>query len=97
MNNELKKEELYSLILKSAELFSEDLKSIWNDIKISPEEWNESTTARDYWVVAVMNDEVIWYNDIEKGFNISKFTNEGEIGEYWGERCSLDELLWHLF
>ncbi len=27
-----------------------------------------------FWVVAVMDDRVLWYNDIEEGFNVSRFT-----------------------
>ena len=48
-----------------------------------------------FWVVAVMDDRVLWYNDIEDGFNVSRFTNWGTIPstEYW---CNQDELRWAL-
>jgi hypothetical protein len=48
-----------------------------------------------FWVVAVMDDRVLWYNDIEGGFNISRFVTRGTIPstEYW---CNQDELRWAL-
>ena len=41
--------------------------------------------------MAVMDDRVLWYNDIEDGFNVSLFTVRGVIPttEYW---CNQDEL-----
>lgn len=35
--------------------------------------------------------EVIYYNDIEDGFNISEYEAYGQIKEYW---CNQDELDW---
>jgi hypothetical protein len=32
---------------------------------------------------------VIWYNDIEEGFNRSRYTAYGSIDDYW---CNQDEL-----
>lgn len=90
-------DKIENLILETENKLSEDLKAIWNEIKITPYRWNEETTNRDYWAVAIIDDEVIWYNDVEDGFNMSKFSIEGTIGEYWTDQCSLDDLLWHLF
>jgi len=38
---------------------------------------------------------VLWYNDIEDGFNVSRFEARGEIprDEYW---CDRDPLHWAL-
>jgi hypothetical protein len=43
----------------------------------------------------VLDDRVLWYNDIEEGFNVSRFTTVGSIPstEYW---CNQDELRWAL-
>ena len=48
-----------------------------------------------FWVVAVHRDRVLWYNDIEEGFNVSKYEVAGQIpeGEYW---CNQDTLCWAL-
>lgn len=88
--------DLQKMILDSEEKLSEELKEIWDSIKITPERWNEKTHG-EFWVVAVHNNEVIWYNHIEEGFNMSEFNIEGEIGEYWAEQTDLHDLLWHLY
>lgn len=48
-----------------------------------------------FWVVAVRDDRVLWYNDIEDGFNVSRFTETGTIPstEY---SCNQDDLAWAL-
>jgi predicted esterase YcpF (UPF0227 family) len=40
-------------------------------------------------VVARKGDEVIYYEDVEEGFNVSPISQEGRILEHW---CSQDEL-----
>jgi predicted esterase YcpF (UPF0227 family) len=40
-------------------------------------------------VVAKKGDEVIYYEDVEEGFNISPISAEGRILEHW---CNQDEL-----
>ena len=42
-----------------------------------------------FWVVAVADRECIWYNDIEDGFNVSRFDVSGLIADYW---CNQSEL-----
>ena len=44
-----------------------------------------------FWVVAQIGQKVIWYNDIEDGFNRSSCSELGLIDEYW---CNQDELQW---
>ncbi len=64
----------------------------WEYIKIEPEKWNEDTMGDEgngFWVVAIIGKNVIYYNDIEEGFNFSKFTTFGKIDEY---KCSQFEL-----
>jgi hypothetical protein len=41
--------------------------------------------------VALIGNNVIWYNDIEHGFNRSRFHKYGQIEGYW---CNQDELEW---
>ena len=40
-------------------------------------------------MVAIVGQTVIWYNDIEEGFNRSQYSTYGEIEDYW---CNQDEL-----
>ena len=90
-------EELNILLAKSESGLSIELKNIWTEIKIEPELWFENVTSRSYWAIAIIDREVVWYNDTENGFNISKFNELGTIGEYWSDQCPLEDLLWHLF
>lgn len=67
---------------------------IWNQIIVPLEKWKEDEYGNEgggFWVVAIDDEEVIWYNDIEEGFNISTFSIRGKIDEY---RAEQDELQW---
>ena len=66
----------------------------WKSIKVEPEKWSEKVNGNEgggFWIVAIYDGKVIWYNDIEDGFNISKFEKFGEIKEYG---CEQDEISW---
>lgn len=41
--------------------------------------------------MAILGTKVIWFNDIEEGFNISDYKTYGEIDGYY---CNKDELSW---
>ena len=65
---------------------------------VAPAKWQLSPwgdLGGGFWVIAVMEDRVLWYNDIEDGFNVSRFVTLGTIPstEYW---CNQDELRWAL-
>jgi len=69
-------------------------KRLWESIKIVPEKWTEESYGKagdGFWVVAIMGKCVIWFNDIEDGFNQSKYSEYGKISEYL---CEQDELEW---
>ncbi|HEV3309631.1 MAG TPA: hypothetical protein VG815_03835 [Chloroflexota bacterium] len=40
--------------------------------------------------------QVIWYNDIEQGFNISPYAEHGAIGDYRCDQGSVQPVLWSL-
>ncbi len=44
-----------------------------------------------FWVVAIIGNTVVWFNDIEDGFNRSEYTDYKKINDYW---CNQDELEW---
>ncbi len=86
-------DELYVEILKTEKDLSGELKNFWNLIKIDPIKWKEKEFGEmggGFWVVAICGSQVIWYNDIEEGFNISTYKIFGEIEKYW---CNQDELV----
>ena len=65
---------------------------LWNVIEVEPVKWRQhpyGDQGGGFWVVAVVGRTVIWYNDIEEGFNRSTNTAAGVIDEYW---CNQDEL-----
>ncbi|WP_198043905.1 hypothetical protein [Janthinobacterium sp. 1_2014MBL_MicDiv] len=65
---------------------------LWESIKIPPEKWAEQTygtVGGGFWVVAVIGSRVIWFHDIEDGFNCSSYVVAGKLSEYF---CNQDEL-----
>ena len=65
---------------------------LWEAVRVSPHKWKEKSYGKlgdGFWVVAIVGATVIWYNDIEEGFNRSRYTSFGTIDEYW---CNQDEL-----
>lgn len=78
-------EEIHELIAQAWDEMSGQLKAFWEEIKIVPEKWElEGYTpeGEGYWVVAQKDSYVIWYNNSEAGFNLSRFDESGQISEY---------------
>jgi hypothetical protein len=95
-----------SRILKDIEycddiLFSNpDCLKFWEYIKIQPEKWTEKTMGEDgggFWVVAILGKSVIYYNDIEEGYNFSSFTKYGEIDHYYPNQMELYQMIESLY
>jgi hypothetical protein len=66
--------------------------------RITPTKWHLPRWGDEgggFWAVAVHRNRVLWYNDIEDGFNVSNFDVPGQIpqDEYW---CNQDPLRWAL-
>jgi hypothetical protein len=86
--------ELEEWILRGELRLSAEMLNFWNLIKIKPIKWQEPEYGNGldgFWVVAIFGNNVIFYNDIEDGFNISQYKNFGQISEY---ACEQDELDW---
>jgi hypothetical protein len=65
---------------------------LWEAIRIEPEKWQQhpyGDQGAGFWVVALVGRTVVWYNDIEEGFNRSRYSTYGTIDDYW---CNQDEL-----
>lgn len=65
---------------------------LWEAVRIPPEKWRQDpygNAGAGFWVVALIGSTVIWYNDIEDGFNRSRYAAYGRIEDYW---CNQDEL-----
>jgi len=66
----------------------------WSYLKIQPEkwEWREKSVFEPdggFWVVGILGKYILYYNDIEEGYNFSPYTNYGEIDTIG---CSQGEL-----
>ena len=88
--------ELFDEIQKTEKDLDGELKNFWDLIKIDPIKWEEKEYGEmggGFWVVAICGNKVIWFNDIEEGFNISNYKIFGEIDGYW---CNQDDLIWSL-
>lgn len=91
-------ESLNELIAKELAEATADDRDLFARTAIAPTKWQLSPWGElggGFWVVAVMDDRVLWYNDLEDGFNVSRFIARGTIPstEYW---CNQDELRWAL-
>lgn len=86
--------ELWDRINSACERMTPEQSRVWETIKVLPHKWAEHSYGNlggGFWVVALIGTSVIWFNDIEDGFNQSKYTDFGKIDEYW---CNQDELEW---
>ena len=69
---------------------------LWQLIRISPVKWPlhpQGDLGDGFWVVAIVGQECIWYKDIERGFDISRFSALGAIGEYSANQFDLAHCL----
>jgi len=85
-------EELDSLVDSGFRQMSSAERSWWTSIRIVPQKWKLSPwgdMGGGFWVVAVVGDSCVYYNDIEDGFNVSRFQSPGHIDNYF---CNHDEL-----
>lgn len=94
----ISKVELTELIECDLEDLPIDLQRIWDRIQIEAHKvpMNGSECGADqFWVVAKCEDKVVWYNDIEEGFNFCTLNATGEL-EPGFEQWSLGEVLQQL-
>lgn len=90
--------ELVSILRNELADCSQEMLSFFEQVKVPPVKWTQSPWGENgggFWVVGIYQKRVLWYNDIEEGFNVSSFSCDGEIpvGEYW---CNQDNLCWVL-
>ena len=72
---------------------------LWDSVRIDPEKWEQhpyGDAGGGFWVVALMGRTVIWYNDLEDGFNRSLYSQYGFIDDYWCNHDDLDVTMQYL-
>ncbi|SFH94329.1 hypothetical protein [Planctomicrobium piriforme] len=86
--------ELNDLIEKELQDCGEQARIFFNQTRLPPAKWASNPYGNlggGFWVVAIYQSKVLWYNDIEDGFNVSRYIQFGVIPdeEYW---CNQDPL-----
>ena len=94
----LSEDRILDLINESRKRMNSIERRFWDAIAIYPEKWQQSPYGKPgdgFWVVAIIGKTVVWYNDIEDGFNRSTYSEFGVIpdNEYW---CNQDQLEWQV-
>ena len=94
----LSEQALFSLIECAEIVLDEGVLEFWKRIRIRPKKWSLSPIGDlggGFWVVAVIGQKCVWFNDIEDGFNISEFDEFGIIRDYECNQTELSHLvLW---
>ena len=69
---------------------------LWSSVRIEPCKWQlhpRGDMGGGFWVVGILGRTVIWYNDIEDGFNTSSWTTAGVIDAYFCDQSDLRYVL----
>jgi hypothetical protein len=88
----LNEETLAAMIADAVILMEPHASCLWDLMRIPPAKWALSPwgdLGGGFWVVGIIAMRVVWFNDIEDGFNVSRYTTPGLIDEYW---CNQSEL-----
>jgi len=86
--------QVLDLINESRKCMNPLERRFWDAISFHPEKWQQhpyGASGSGFWAVAVIGRTVVWYNDIEHGFNRSQYLKFGQIPQdgYW---CNQDDL-----
>ena len=90
------RDELDSIIADGLAEYDEDVRAEWRRIRIEPTKWRCSPWGDEgggFWAVAIDDGKVLWFNDIEDGFNRSAFSQHGVIDEYVCDQTTFTEIL----
>jgi hypothetical protein len=86
--------ELWEEINRAVREMTLEQRRLWDIISVSPSKWMLppwGDMGAGFWVVAILGNTVVWFNDIEDGFNRSRYSRFGVIDAYW---CNQDHLQW---
>ncbi|MCE9577177.1 MAG: hypothetical protein K8W52_28775 [Deltaproteobacteria bacterium] len=85
-----------AMIADSLAAFDDDVRAAWARIRIEPALWrcaDPEAPRERYWAIAIEDDQVLWYNDIEHGINRSALAEHGIISEHGCDQTELVEIL----
>jgi hypothetical protein len=90
------RKELDSTIATALAAYDDAVRAEWARIRIEPEKWRCSPwgdKTGGFWAVAIDGDRVLWFNDIEDGFNWSPYSTRGTIAQYGADQLDLEMIL----
>jgi hypothetical protein len=86
--------DLYDEINRGEVAMDHPLRRLWNAIRVEPQKWKLNPwgdKGGGFWVVGVIGCHAIYFNDIEDGFNISRYDLAGLLIEYCCNQDGLDD------
>ncbi len=87
------------MIAVGLETMDDGVQAAWRAMRIEPEKWQCSPWGDEgggFWVVAEKDGHVVWYNDIEHGFNVSRSSTRKIIDEYRCNETTFEQFLLQL-
>ena len=84
--------DVWGKIDQACERMTLEQRRVWEAIRVTPEKWALAPYGNQgggFWVVGLIGRTVVWYNDIEEGFNRSRYERYGAISDYY---CNQDDL-----
>lgn len=91
--------DLAELIRRSEAEMTAQKRRFWDLVRVPPEKWALPPWGDEgggFWVVGLIGGHVVWYNDIEHGFNVSRSSDRGVIGAYGCGQGDLRSVLFDL-
>jgi hypothetical protein len=89
-------DQLLALIRQSVAEMSPTERRLWDLVRMPPVKWALhpwGDQGGGFWAVGLVGERVVWYNDIEDGFNISRYGPYGAIREYRCDQGGLQPVL----
>ncbi len=86
------KKALQARVAQGIARMTDSQRRLWRAMEVDPLKWEQHPYGEQgggFWVVGILGGTVIWYNDVEEGFNRSAYSKFGIIDEYF---CNQDEL-----
>jgi len=87
---------LWDRIIAAEARMDPEVARFWEGVRVPPEKWAQhpyGDVGGGFWVVGLVGTTVLWFNDIEDGFNSSRYVKLGHIDEYWCDQHELDVAL----
>ncbi len=93
------REELQLDVYDRVQQMTSTQRRLWDLVEVAPQKWQLHTwgdKGSGFWFVALVGQTVVWYNDIEHGFNRSQYTESGVIDRCQCNQDALHETIGHL-